>query len=565
MKWFNDYGMRLVVAGVVAAVVLGGRNVKADFTFGEPVLFDEPVNSTGIEYFDCISADGLEVYIEKPDSAGIASTNWDLYVSTRETTNDPWSVPMSLGSTVNSNKNDDFASLSGNGLELYFSSARPQGWRDIWVTKRDSKGDNWQIPVNLGPTINSAGMDCTPWITQDGLELYLSSDRPGGYGDVDIWVATRATPSDEWGEPVNLGTPVNTAAGEYYPCLSPDGLLLFFSDFDNEASDGFRPRPGGHGQSDMWMTRRKSIADPWEEPVNLGPGMNTSSFDSQPRLSPDGSFLYFTSSRPDSSLAPVNTDIWQAPIIPIVDFNGDGIVDAGDMCIMVNSWGTNNLLCDIGPMPWGNGVVDVQDLNVLAEHLFEEVNDPTLLAHWKLDEEEGKTAYDSVGTNDGVIIGLPLWRPQDGAVDGALELNGTTFIAFDPVLNPADGPFSVLVWVKGGGPGQVIASSGRTNWLMADAATGTLMTELSNVGQDGGPLGPEAVITDGNWHRIAFAWDGANARLYVDTLLVAECAQDGLAGSSARLLLGTSKDREPGTFFSGLIDDVRIYNRAVIP
>ncbi|MBN2314850.1 MAG: PD40 domain-containing protein, partial [Sedimentisphaerales bacterium] len=484
-------------------------------------------------------------------------------MSTRETTNDPWSIPMSLGSTVNSNKNDDFASLSGNGLELYFSSARPQGWRDIWVTKRDSKGDNWQIPVNLGPTINSPGMDCTPWITQDGLELYLSSDRPGGYGDVDIWVATRATPNDEWGEPVNLGPPLNTAAGEYYPCLSPDGLLLFFSDIDNEASDGFRPRTGGHGQSDMWMTRRKSITDPWEEPVNLGPGMNTSSFDSQPRLSPDGSFLYFTSSRPDSSLAPVNTDIWQAPIIPIVDFNGDGMVDSADMVTMVDHWGTDNRLCDIGAMPWGDGVVDVQDLSALAGYLFEEVNDPTLIAHWELDEEEGKTAYDSVGTNDGVIIGLPQWRPKDGVVDGALELNGTTFIAFDPVLNPADGPFSVLVWVKGGGPGQVIASSGRFNWLMADAATGALMTELSDVGQNGSTLRPEAVITDGNWHRIAFTWDGANARLYVDTFLVGECAQDGLVNSSARLLLGTSMDREPGTFWSGLIDDVRIYNRVV--
>ena len=60
---------------------------------------------------------------------------------------------------------------------------------------------------------------------------------------------------------------------------------------------------------------------------------------------------------------------WQ---LPIVDFNGDGIVDAADMCIMVDHWGENYSLCDVGPMPWGDGVVDVQDLIVLAEHLFEE-------------------------------------------------------------------------------------------------------------------------------------------------------------------------------------------------
>jgi hypothetical protein len=66
-------------------------------------------------------------------------------------------------------------------------------------------------------------------------------------------------------------------------------------------------------------------------------------------------------------------DIYQAPIIPIVDLNGDGIVDSADLCIIVDNWGTDDPLCDIGPMPWGDGIVDVQDLIVLAEHLFEEI------------------------------------------------------------------------------------------------------------------------------------------------------------------------------------------------
>jgi hypothetical protein len=74
--------------------------------------------------------------------------------------------------------------------------------------------------------------------------------------------------------------------------------------------------------------------------------------------------------------------MWQVSIEPVVDLNGDGIVDSTDMCIMVDDyWGTDEPLCDIGPMPWGDGIVDVQDLIVLAEHLFEEVDDPTLIAH----------------------------------------------------------------------------------------------------------------------------------------------------------------------------------------
>ncbi|MHC4566151.1 MAG: hypothetical protein ACYTE3_10380, partial [Planctomycetota bacterium] len=56
----------------------------------------------------------------------------------------------------------------------------------------------------------------------------------------------------------------------------------------------------------------------------------------------------------------------------IVDFNGDGIVDSADVSLMIDYWGTDEPLYDIGPMPWGDGVVDVQDLIVLAGHLFEE-------------------------------------------------------------------------------------------------------------------------------------------------------------------------------------------------
>jgi hypothetical protein len=115
------------------------------------------------------------------------------------------------------------------------------------------------------------------------------------------------------------------------------------------------------------VTRRTSLSDPWEPPVNLGSVVNGPAFESNVRLSHDGSILYFTTRSGD-----IRTN-WQAPIEPVVDFNSDGIVDAADMCIMVEHWLTDYALCDIGPMPWGDGIVDVQDLIVLAEHLFEEI------------------------------------------------------------------------------------------------------------------------------------------------------------------------------------------------
>ncbi|MFC1634690.1 kelch repeat-containing protein [Planctomycetota bacterium] len=252
------------------------------------------------------------------------------------------------------------------------------------------------------------------------------------------------------------------------------------------------------------------------------------------------------------------------------DINGDGIVDSADICIMVDHWHTDYPLCDIAPPPFEDGIVDVQDLILLAEYLFQDVNDPTLIAHWALDEEQGIIAADSVSENgysDGIVIGDPVWQPTGGQVNGAIQLDGVDdFVITNPVLNPAVGSFSILAWVKGGTAGQVIISDpGGTDWLSTDPLEGYLMTELTSGGRYGAPLLSETTIDDGQWHRIGFVWDGSNRTLYVDSLAVAQDMQDSLEGSGNGLYIGTGKDMVHGTYFSGLIDDIRIYNRAIHP
>jgi hypothetical protein len=151
-------------------------------------------------------------------------------------------------------------------------------------------------------------------------------------------------------------------------------------------------------------------------------------------------------------------------------------------------------------------------------------------------------------------------------VNGALEFNGETFVVADFVLNPSGGPLSVLAWVKDGAPGQaIISQTDGANWLLADPSEGYLMTELRSPGRGGGPLQSQIIITDGNWHRIGFVWDGSNRILYVDGVAVTEDTQDGLGGSDSGLYIGCGKGMETGTYWSGLIDDVRIYNRAIRP
>jgi len=372
MQRLNGYRMRLMLVGIAAGIVFGGGRAKADFTFGEPVNLGSPVNTSYNEIVGCFSADGLTMYLSSANRPGTIR-NWDIWVSTRDTIDDEWATPVNLGATFNAYSMEMIGSISADGLQLCFHAweDRPGGYgnRDICVASRATTDDPWGEPVNLGPPINSSFWDGAPNITPDGLELYFVSDRPGGYGDCDIWVSRRATMNDSWAEPTNLGPVVNSSASEVSPCLSDDGRLLLFNE-----DKGHPKRPGGYGGSDIWMTRRASVSDPWDIPVNLGPIINSPSNDGQAVLTPDGSTLYFTSARP-GGLGGTMGDIYRAPIIPIVDLNGDEIVDLDDLLVMIENWGTDNSLCDIGPMPWGDSVVDIEDLIVFMEY-WEKENMP---------------------------------------------------------------------------------------------------------------------------------------------------------------------------------------------
>jgi len=549
---------KIIILLFVVTFNLTIEEANADFAFGELVNIESFIPSFDADHDDIVSlsSDGLEIFIESDRSGG--QGGWDIWVLKRNSADEDWDPPENLGPLVNSSTDDGGACISADNLSIFFTSNRPSGNGDfdIYVATRLTRNAPWNQAENMGSEINSSSVDTYPWISADSLELYFHSKRSGGFGEYDLWVTTRTTTSDPWGEPMNLGPMINSEYNECAPCLSPDGRVLFFSDSTYVTTH----RPGGYGGSDIWMTRRQTLSDPWQAPVNLGPKVNSSAHDFLTCISPDGSTLYFC------TISGNIWNSWQAPITPIIDFNGDGIVNATDMCIMVEYWSTNQPLCDIGPMSLGDGIVDVQDLVVLSEYLFEEVTDPTLVAHWALDETEGMFAADSAGNNDAIVVGGTAWQPDSGQVDGALKLDGVSGYALaGAVLNPADGPFSVLVWVKGEAPKQVVVSQQNvSNWLATDE-DGNLMTELKSSDQLAGTLISETVITDGQWHRIGLVWDGSHRILYVDSVIVAEDTQDGLAGSENGLNIGGGKMTQPGAFFSGLIDDVRIYSRVVSP
>ena len=368
-----------IMIWVATVILCGTRGANADFAFGEPVNLRSviPAIDPAHEAVDCLSTDGLEMYIESDRAGGHGS--WDIWVLRRTSVDEDWGPPENLGPIVNSPYYESSISISADGLTLHFMSSRPggSGGQDIHVSTRPSKSAPWCQPVNLGPRINTAANDGGPWMSANGLELYFRSNREGGCGGYDIYVARRTTANDAWDDPVNLGSAVNSAYDDMIQSLSPDGRVLFFC----ERAGTTAARPGGHGGSDMWMTRRENLSGPWQTPVNLGPNVNSSADEVLCRIAPDGSMLYFL------TLAGGSWKNWQAPILPIVDFNGDGKADGEDVAILTEHWGESDSVCDIAPYAWGDGMVDEQDRLALAEYLEKKVLHPAQVAHPPLSGE----------------------------------------------------------------------------------------------------------------------------------------------------------------------------------
>jgi Tol biopolymer transport system component len=144
------------------------------------------------------------------------------------------------------------------------------------------------------PTFNGMALDGCPFISRDGKTFYMASNRGGGLGGIDIWVATRDNASDPWGAPVNVGAPVNSAANDFCPTISRDGHLFYF----------VSNRPGGCGGDDIYVTRLRP--DGWDPVANVGCDVNSAANEASPFPLPEaaaGPVLYFSSNRPGGHTA----------------------------------------------------------------------------------------------------------------------------------------------------------------------------------------------------------------------------------------------------------------------
>ena len=221
--------------------------------------------------------------------------------------NSEWSEPVNLGAPINSSANEMNPALSPDELSLYFVSTRAGGLGggDIWVSRRASLESPWGEPVNLGPNVNGPGIDGSPVVSLDGHLLFFTSDRAGGQGSNDIYVASIKTDGETQGPAVpvaELNDP-DPAITDAHPSLRVDGREVYF----------YSNRPGSLGASDIWRSTRRSVHEPWSTPENVGAPLSTAANEIQPTLSYSGRTLVFASTR-GGGLG--SSDIWMSTRTP---------------------------------------------------------------------------------------------------------------------------------------------------------------------------------------------------------------------------------------------------------
>lgn len=200
-----------------------------------------------------------------------------------------------MGPPFNSPYNETELTYSTDGKQAYFASQRPGGYGgwDVWMV--EYKKGEWQDAVNVGPGVNHPeSNDLEPQISRDGKTLYFTSYfRTGGLGSGDLMISRLVNgiwqEAISWNEVPEL-PPLNQVGEDHCPMFAPGGNLIYFS--------GNRPGSVEYGGSDIWKVER--IAGVWQEPVNLGPGINGPYRDHLhwPGLSRDGNSMLVVSDRP---------------------------------------------------------------------------------------------------------------------------------------------------------------------------------------------------------------------------------------------------------------------------
>lgn len=247
------------------------------------------INSIYPEYAPVLTLDESEIIFTscRPETTGgLIDTEdglffEDVYFSFKKDSS--WSIAKNMGPSINTNGHDASISITPDGQELLIY--RYEGGDAFLSSKLD--GETWLEAEELIGEVNSKYYEPSACLTKDGTYLIFSSDRPDGYGGLDLYISKKLS-NNEWARPINLGPTINTRYDEDSPFLHPDGKTLYFSSNGHNSMGGF----------DMFYS--KSLSDStmlWDKPVNVGYPLNSAHDDIHFSLSADGKRIYFASIR----------------------------------------------------------------------------------------------------------------------------------------------------------------------------------------------------------------------------------------------------------------------------
>lgn len=263
---------------------------NADFARGailkpfpfEPKNLGRMVNTEDNDYFPGITADEKMLIFTRL----VNGRDEEFYRCFKA--DSTYTLAQNMGYPINTERNEGTVSLSADGQYIFYTACNRPGARgscDIYLSKLD--GDTWSEPINLGAPVNTASWESQPSLSFDGRTLYFSSNRPGGFGEYDIWYTTFR--NGRWTPPVNAGPEINTPDDEQSPFIAKDDQTLYFN------SNGHP----GMGGTDLFFSRRGADGR-WEKPVNMGYPINSEKDETCIVIASNGKDAYMAKEGTDS-------------------------------------------------------------------------------------------------------------------------------------------------------------------------------------------------------------------------------------------------------------------------
>ncbi len=257
--------------------------------FGSPTAVTVLNTADGDEFPNSFSADGLTVYFSS-NSASRGAQSYDIFKATRSSVNDPWGNVVRVDSICTAAAETDF--WVGQNDQVAFFSRNPPTTQ-VFYTTRSTPTGAWINPTSPLPALRAGMSDnLNPVLSYDGLELHVTSGRPGGLGLYDVWRFRRVEVTDTWLEAEHLGKAVNSGYVDAVASISADGLELF-----GTGTSG--------GEEDMWRVTRPTIYDFWDTYhliIGSGYPLATSDKEMHPVISADGKTMFYATDK-DSGTA----------------------------------------------------------------------------------------------------------------------------------------------------------------------------------------------------------------------------------------------------------------------